>query len=246
MREKVDMSAPAWEGDYFRVVYEPVNAQEQDFRLTALEVRFRGQQHAGVWFATPERPRGDFYRFDGTLMAGLRFSLPVVSTRVSSSFGGRVHPVAGTRHVHSGVDLAAPTGRSVHATAGGVVSRIANDPNGYGKYVVIRHSNGYESYYAHLSKIAPGLRTGMRVARAQRVGSVGSTGTATGPHLHFEIKHGNRPVDPLALIRKTNRPKLGARQLEAFERVVSVARMRLAAAGSDTLVVATRTPDAAC
>ncbi|MCO5397559.1 M23 family metallopeptidase [Ralstonia soli] len=246
LRGSVDASAQASPGDYFRVIYEPAGdgCCGQDVRMTALEVQLRGSHHSGVWFATAERPQGDYYRFDGTLMAGLRFTFPVVATRVSSTFGGRVHPVSGTQHVHSGVDLAAPKGRAVHASADGVVSHIGNDSRGYGKYVVIRHANGYASYYAHLSKIERGLRNGMRVTRAQRVGAVGSTGTATGPHLHFEVKRGDRPIDPLALIRKTNVSALRGEQLAAFQRVASVARMRLAAAGPDALTAANKTGDA--
>ena len=87
----------------------------------------------------------------------------------------------------------------VHAAERGVVSFIGTEPRGYGKYVVIRHDGGYASYYAHLSAFEPTLRTGMRVARGQRVGAVGSTGTATGPHLHFEVRRHARLVDPVAL-----------------------------------------------
>jgi len=245
LRETIDVSAQASPGDYFRVIYEPVGdgCCAQDVRMTALEVQFRGGNYSGVWFATSERPRGDYYRFDGTLMAGLRFTFPVAATRVSSSFGGRVHPVLGARHVHSGVDLAAPAGRAVHASADGVVSHIGSDPRGYGKYVVIRHANGYTSYYAHLSKIERGLRKGMRIVRAQRVGAVGSTGTATGPHLHFEVKHRNRSIDPLALIRKTNAQALRGEQLAVFKHAASVAQMRLAAAGAEPLIAFSKTPE---
>jgi murein DD-endopeptidase MepM/ murein hydrolase activator NlpD len=236
----LDLSARSQPGDYFRVVYEPVDADvsEQKLRVTALEVRFRGKHHSGVWFATKARPQGAYYRFDGTLMHGLRFAMPVEPTRISSSFGGRVHPVSGVRHTHSGVDLAAPAGRAVYASADGVVSHIGNEPGGYGKYVVIRHPNGYLSYYAHLSRIERGLRKGMRIVRAQRVGAVGSTGTATGPHLHFEVKQGNRPIDPLAVIRKTNAPALRGQQLAAFKRAAGVARTQLRAAGPASLTAA--------
>lgn len=248
LRGTVDVSAQAFPGDYFRLIYEPADGTccGQDVRMTALEVQFRGGNYAGVWFATAERPNGGYYRFDGSLMAGLRFTFPVVATRVSSTFGGRVHPVSGTKHVHSGVDLAAPAGRAVHASADGVVSHIGNEPRGYGKYVVIRHANGYESYYAHLSKIERNLRKGMRVARAQPVGAVGRTGTATGPHLHFEVKRGKEPIDPLALIRKTNPPALRGEQLAAFKRIASEARVRLAAAGPESLTAANKTADDVC
>ncbi|WP_104657852.1 M23 family metallopeptidase [Ralstonia insidiosa] len=238
LRGKVDMSARGQEGDYFRVAYEPVadTCCEQAIRLTAIEVQFRGKRHAGVWFATNARPQGDYYRFDGTLMAGLRFTWPVQATRISSDFGERTHPVTGVHHGHSGVDLAAPTGRAVRASEAGVVAHIGNERRGYGKYVVIRHPEGLTSYYAHLSKIDPKLRVGMHIERAQRVGAVGRTGTATGPHLHFEVRRDDRPVDPLALIRKASVQALQGDQLVAFQRVAALAMLRLAGAGPASVV----------
>ncbi|MFX8164671.1 hypothetical protein ABTL04_20290, partial [Acinetobacter baumannii] len=85
---------------YFRVAYEPVAEAccEQAIRLTAIEVQFQGKRYAGVWFAPNERPQGAYYRFDGTLMAGLRFTVPVQATRISSDFGERTHPVTGVHH----------------------------------------------------------------------------------------------------------------------------------------------------
>ena len=233
LRGNVDMSARGVAGDYFRVAYEPVAEAccEQAIRLTAIEVQFQGKRYAGVWFATNERPQGDYYRFDGTLMAGLRFTLPVQATRISSDFGERTHPVTGVHHGHSGVDLAAPIGRAVRASEAGVVAHIGNERRGYGKYVVIRHADGHTSYYAHLSKIEPKLRVGMSVDRAQRVGAVGRTGTATGPHLHFEVRRADRPIDPLALIHKASTQALRGDQLAAFQRVATLAMTRLAGAG---------------
>ena len=181
-------------------------------------------------------PQGDYYRFDGTLMAGLRFTWPVQATRISSDFGERTHPVTGVHHGHSGVDLAAPTDRAVRASEAGVVAHIGNERRGYGKYVVIRHPDGLTSYYAHLSKIAPKLRVGMHIERAQRVGAVGRTGTATGPHLHFEVRRDDRPVDPLALIRKASVQALQGDQLVAFQRVAALAMLRLAGAGPASVV----------
>ena len=164
-------------------------------------------------------------------LAGARFAMPVSANRISSHFGTRVHPITGARHVHSGVDLAAPAGRAVHAAERGVVSFIGTEPRGYGKYVVIRHDGGYASYYAHLSAFEPTLRTGMRVARGQRVGAVGSTGTATGPHLHFEVRRHARLVDPVALVQAGKAAKLKGERRVAFNRVVVDARTRLASAG---------------
>ncbi|WP_322027412.1 M23 family metallopeptidase [Burkholderia sp. BCC1977] len=219
-------------GDTFRVAFESDDdaALPGGVRVTALDIRFRGQRVAAVWFAPGAGVPGAYYDLDGMPFAGTRFAMPVVSTRTSSRFGARVHPVTGARHVHSGVDLAAPTGRAVRASERGVVTFIGTEPRGYGKYVVIRHDGGYASYYAHLSAFEPTLRTGARVARGQRVGAVGSTGTATGPHLHFEVRRHARLVDPIDLVQAAKAAKLKGEQRVAFNRVAHAARTQLAAA----------------
>ncbi|WP_241302074.1 M23 family metallopeptidase [Burkholderia stabilis] len=229
---RIDPKQRGASGDTFRMAYEPDNdaTLPHGVRVTALDIRFRGQHVAGVWFAPDAGAPGAYYDLDGVPLAGTRFAMPVAATRISSHFGARVHPVSGARHVHSGVDLAAPAGRAVHASERGVVTFIGTEPRGYGKYVVIRHAGGYASYYAHLSAFEPTLRTGARVERGQRVGAVGSTGTATGPHLHFEVRRHARLVDPIELVQaaKAARPK-GERRV-AFNRLVLDARTRLASA----------------
>ncbi|MGY4207542.1 murein DD-endopeptidase MepM/ murein hydrolase activator NlpD [Burkholderia sp. PvR073] len=229
---RIDSTQRGAIGDTFRVAFEPDDSATLPghVRVTALDIRFRGQRVAGVWFAPQAGSPGAYYDLDGMPLAGARFAMPVNATRVSSRFGARVHPVTGARHVHSGVDLAAPTGRAVHASERGVVTFIGTEPGGYGKYVVIRHDGGYASYYAHLSAFEPTLRTGARVVRGQRVGAVGSTGTATGPHLHFEVRRHARLVDPIELVQAASAAKLRGEQRVAFNRVAHAARTQLAAA----------------
>ncbi|WP_175767032.1 M23 family metallopeptidase [Burkholderia cenocepacia] len=229
---RIDPKQRGAHGDTFRVAFEPDHDATRSgrVRVTALDVRFRGQRVAAVWFAAQAGSPGAYYDLDGMPLAGARFAMPVAATRISSPFGGRVHPVSGARHVHSGVDLAAPAGRAVHASERGVVTFIGTEPRGYGKYVVIRHDGGYASYYAHLSAFEPTLRTGARVMRGQRVGAVGSTGTATGPHLHFEVRRHARLVDPIELVQAARAAKLKGVQRVAFNRVARDARMQLASA----------------
>ncbi|HDR9802925.1 TPA: M23 family metallopeptidase [Burkholderia cenocepacia] len=229
---RIDPKQRGAHGDTFRVAFEPDHDATRSgrVRVTALDVRFRGQRVAAVWFAAQAGSPGAYYDLDGMPLAGARFAMPVAATRISSPFGGRVHPVSGARHVHSGVDLAAPAGRAVHASERGVVTFIGTEPRGYGKYVVIRHDGGYASYYAHLSAFEPTLRTGARVTRGQRVGAVGSTGTATGPHLHFEVRRHARLVDPIELVHAARAAKLKGAQRVAFNRVARDARVQLASA----------------
>ena len=125
------------------------------------------------------------------------FVVPVPSARMSSGFGFRVHPVFGIRRLHAGMDLAAPTGTPVVAAGAGTVVTSGN-LGGYGNTVVIDHGNGLSTLYAHMSVLH--LEVGDTVAAGQLVGAVGTTGTSTGPHLHFEVRRFGIPVDPVAYL----------------------------------------------
>jgi murein DD-endopeptidase MepM/ murein hydrolase activator NlpD len=121
---------------------------------------------------------------------------PVTDARLSSAFGPRRHPVFGDMRMHTGVDYAAPEGTPVSAAAPGRVAFVGRR-GGYGRVVEIAHGSDTMTRYAHLSAAAEGLAVGDRVSAGQRIGRVGQTGTATGPNLHYEVRVGGRPVDPL-------------------------------------------------
>lgn len=130
-------------------------------------------------------------------VAACSFIRPVAG-KVTSPYGWRRHPVLGTRKFHSGVDLSAPYRTPVMAAASGVVDKVQRF-GGYGLYVRIRHGGGYHSAYAHLSSYARALRVGQRVQQGQCIGYVGSTGLASGPHLHFEVLRYKSYVNPLSV-----------------------------------------------
>ncbi|SEA76418.1 Membrane proteins related to metalloendopeptidases [Thiothrix caldifontis] len=113
--------------------------------------------------------------------------------RISSEFGMRTHPVHGDRRMHAGIDIAAPNGTAVSSTAAGVV-KFAGEKGGYGNVVILDHGNGVETRYAHLSSMS--VKAGDVVADGDLVGKVGSTGTSTGNHLHYEVREDDKPVDP--------------------------------------------------
>jgi murein DD-endopeptidase MepM/ murein hydrolase activator NlpD len=119
--------------------------------------------------------------------------VPVEGARLSSGFGNRNHPVLGGRRHHTGIDLAAPTGTPVYATADGVVSR-AERFSSYGNYIQIEHGGELQTRYAHLSGYA--VAAGEQVRKGQLIGYVGSTGRSTGPHLHYEVRVAGEAVDP--------------------------------------------------
>lgn len=116
-------------------------------------------------------------------------------TRIASGFGYRIHPIYKTTKMHEGIDFTAPVGTDIYATGNGVVKVVEYDSRGYGNHVVISHGFGYESLYGHMSKIK--VRPGQKVNRGDIIGIVGSTGTSTAPHLHYEvIKQGNK-INPI-------------------------------------------------
>lgn len=118
--------------------------------------------------------------------------------RLSSRFGYRRHPIFKTTRLHTGIDLAAPRGTPIYAAGDGVVQK-AQWYSGYGRYVSLKHVNGFSTAYGHMSKIAKGMAPGTRVRQGQIIGYVGTTGNSTGNHLHFEIKINGRYVDPLSV-----------------------------------------------
>ena len=127
------------------------------------------------------------------------FAMPVRGgVTQTSGFGYRRDPRGGGTRMHSGVDWAGPSGTPIYATAAGTVTQAGRD-GAYGNLVIIRHDFGVETYYAHLSSIA--VREGQRVSRGDRIGGMGTTGRSTGVHLHYEIRVGGRPINPLTYIR---------------------------------------------
>ena len=123
----------------------------------------------------------------------MAFVYPVMGPRMSSDFGLRKHPIKKARRHHDGIDLAAPVGAPIRAIANGQV--IYADPHGgYGKYIVIRHQNGITSHYGHCDtmKVTPGHS----ITAGEILGTVGSSGASTGPHLHFEIRRDGAAQDP--------------------------------------------------
>jgi len=136
------------------------------------------------------------------------------AARISSSFGFRMHPISGFRKMHQGMDFAAGTGTPVVAPADGVVIE-ARRWGGYGNWLRIRHANGLESGYGHLSRYGSGIRAGQRVSQGQVVAYVGSTGASTGPHLHYEIWRNGQRINPAGIRTQTGTELTGA-DLAAF------------------------------
>lgn len=166
-----------------------------DLQFLAFESRERRLE--AYRFATAPG-RAEFYDRQGRALRKWLLRTPVDGARLSSNFGKRRHPVLGYTRMHKGIDFAAPTGTPILAAAAGVVE-LATRNRGYGRYVKIRHNDEYSTVYAHMSKLAPGLKAGRKVEQGTVIGAVGATGLATGPHLHYEVLQRGKQVDPLRL-----------------------------------------------
>ncbi|WP_295846876.1 M23 family metallopeptidase [Tardiphaga sp.] len=147
-------------------------------------------------FQTPDDSVVDYYDETGKSAKKFLVRKPVNNAIMRSGFGSRRHPILGYVKMHTGVDWASPYGTPIFASGNGVVE-VAGWEGGYGKFVKIKHNNGYETAYGHMSAFAKGLEPGKRVRQGQVIGFVGSTGASTGAHVHYEILVNGRFVDPM-------------------------------------------------
>ena len=228
LNAKLDFLRDIRRGDQFRVVYEVRSHQGRYAgagRVLALEFVNDGKVYNAVWFS-PDGKSGSYYDFDGVSLRGAFLRTALKFTRISSTFGMRRHPIHKTWTGHKGVDYAAPAGTPIHSTANGTV-KFAGVQRGYGNVVIIEHFGKYSTVYAHQSRIARGIKPGTKVSQGQLIGYVGSTGWATGPHLHYEFRIGNRPVDPLAADLPVTRP-LDAAEARKFKTAVLPYKQQIA------------------
>lgn len=175
-----------------------------------------------------------FYDEEGKPLGNYFLRYPVKFSRVASVFSdARLHPVLGRMRAHNGVDFAAPVGTPVRAVADGVVE-VASWRGAAGRMVKIRHGERYATAYLHLSKIAPEVRVGSRVARGQTIGAVGMSGLATGPHLHFSLYDRGNYVDPL----KSNLPTLSPEKRSLPGEVLMAAMNSIRSAHETVLLAA--------
>lgn len=165
-------------------------ASGQDEQFSHLFSTWQNYEETGLIAA---KPKADTTSLGMMGRVAIPTLVPVAYTRESSPFGEREHPVLGRMMMHKGLDLAAPTGTPVHATADGVVGR-AQWVNGYGLYVQLEHGADLETRYGHLSRI--NVADGQVVHKGDVIGYVGATGRATGPHLHYEVRIDGVAVDP--------------------------------------------------
>ena len=178
--------------------------------------------------------RADFFNAKGESVRKALLRTPVDGARLSSGFGMRFHPILGYTKMHRGVDFASPPGTPVMAAGDGVVE-TAGYKGDYGNFVLLRHSNSFETAYAHMSRLA--THAGQRIHQGQVIGYVGATGRATGPHLHYEVRIHGDPVNPLS-IKMQPGPLLAGKDLAAFRTVAASIDHRLPVLRGEPVVAA--------
>ncbi|MEX2285197.1 MAG: M23 family metallopeptidase [Gemmatimonadota bacterium] len=193
---KLDFAHEIHPGDRYSFAYEREarpDGTARRRRILIARVETGNKAHDAVFFNQGDI-RG-YYDLDGkSLKRGFRKS-PLDYTRVTSSFAWkRYHPVLGVYRAHLGTDYGASTGTPIKAVGEGTV-QFAGRQGGYGNVIILRHINGYTTRYAHMSRFASGIRVGKRVQLSDVIGYVGSSGLATGPHLHYEFRKNGQPVD---------------------------------------------------
>jgi murein DD-endopeptidase MepM/ murein hydrolase activator NlpD len=216
----VDFQGKAQPGDSFDVLFaadeDSAASSETKNDVFFASLQTGGEQRRYYRFQTTDDSIVDYYDETGKSAKKFLVRKPLASGIMRSGFGSRNHPLLGYTKMHTGVDWAAPLGTAIYASGNGTVEKVGWE-SGYGKYVRIRHSNGYETAYGHMTAFARSTQPGARVRQGQVIGYVGSTGLSTGPHVHYEILVNGRFVDPLRVKLPRGRV-LDGPMLTSFER----------------------------
>lgn len=183
---------------FFSVVDETGAATEAS-ELLFVNAKFGGNTIRLYRFQHPEDNSIDYYDEEGRSARQFLLRNPVPNGKFRSGFGMRRHPILRYSRMHTGVDWSASRGTPIIASGNGVVEKAGWDSGGYGRQTIIRHANGYKSSYSHQNKIAKGVVPGARIRQGQVIGTVGSTGLSTGPHLHYELIVNGNKVDPMRI-----------------------------------------------
>ncbi|HJV96605.1 MAG TPA: M23 family metallopeptidase, partial [Albitalea sp.] len=232
----IDFHRELRRGDTFSLIYEaltadgePITWNQSSGRVLAAEFVNNGKQLSAVWFQDAAAPggKGGYFDLSGQSKRRSLLASPMEFSRVTSGFAMRMHPILQTWKQHKGVDYGAPTGTPVRTVGDGVVE-FAGWQNGYGNVIAIRHSNDRSTVYAHLSRID--VKKGQRVEQGARIGAVGATGWATGPHLHFEFKVHGQQQNPLAMAKASEAVAIAPSAKAQFAQLAQSVKAQLDAA----------------
>lgn len=216
---EIDFHRDLHKGDRFTVVYETLQNNNGEHAKTgnvlAVEFVNKNKTYQAVYFQMSNGDHG-YYTPEGKSLRKAFLKAPLEFSRISSGFTkARFHPVLKKWRAHKGIDYAAPTGTPVKATANGAVSFVGTQ-SGYGKLIILKHDEQFETAYGHLSRFTKGLNKGKRVSQGDVIGYVGMTGMATGPHLHYELRVNGVQRDPSKVVLPTASP-IVKKDMPAFQ-----------------------------
>ncbi len=216
----IDYAFDIRNGDKVKILYEDIFSNGRlvaNGDILAAEFTNRGTKITVIRFT--QRGRKDYYTIDSSNVRKAFLRTPIEFARISSHYNpNRKHPILNTIRAHKGTDYAAKTGTPVNATGDGVIKN-AKYSNSYGNYIDIVHFNKYMTRYAHLNGFADGIKKGAKVTQGQTIGYVGSTGLATGPHLHYEFHIDGRHTDPVK-VEPPNAQSINSYNKKYFDKLV--------------------------
>ena len=229
-----DLQQEVAPGDIFEAAWEQaVNPQGEPVgppKLLYVSLSTKAKSRALYRFLPPGETEPGWFDANGRSTKRAFMRTPVDGARISSKFGYRIHPILGYSKLHGGTDFAAPIGTPIYA-AGDAVVQFAAMKGANGNLTILRHDNGWLTYYLHQNRFMPGIVAGARVAQGQHIGDVGTTGRSTGPHLHYEVHVDGEKVDPQSIDTGTAKP-LAPGAIDAFRQERDKIDTRRAAANS--------------
>jgi murein DD-endopeptidase MepM/ murein hydrolase activator NlpD len=213
----VDFQREIQPGDRFEILYERYEDERGQLARTGgvlYAALIQGGVAKEIYRFKPQDGTADYYNAKGENVRKELLRTPLDVVRITSTFGMRKHPILGYSKMHKGVDFAATTGTPIFAAGDGVIA-ILGQQRGYGNYIRIKHNTQYATAYGHMSRFAKGLQQGSKVRQGEVIGYVGSTGMATGPHLHYEVLVDSTQINPMSV--KLAGRKLDGKELQRFE-----------------------------
>jgi murein DD-endopeptidase MepM/ murein hydrolase activator NlpD len=241
----VDFQRDIQPGDYFEIMYDVQVDSDGTVACmgttTYAALTTRGQRLT-LYYYQDSDGAFDYFDAQGRSLKKNLMVTPVDGARISSRYGMRRHPVLGYSRMHRGLDFAAPTGTPIKAAGDGVIE-VAGRQGNYGNMVRLRHANNYQTLYAHMSRFGRNIRPGVRVTQGQIIGYVGSTGMSTGPHLHYEVLHHGRHINP-ASIKSTPSRILDGTERARFMEARSELEVRFASLKEPAVFAGVQRPEA--
>ncbi len=231
---EIDFHTDLRKGDEFQITYESLSLDGEPLRagrLLAAVFMNKGHRYEALWFKPSDGSAPGYYTFNGKSLRQAFLRTPLEFSRISSGFGGRVHPISRNWKQHKGVDFAAPTGTAIRAASDGLVKMAGKGAGkgytGYGNVIELEHRNGISTLYGHLSGFASGVVNGAKVKQGDIIGYVGTSGWSTGPHLHYEFRVKGEHVNPLTVALPEAAP-IATRDLMPFAKTRDDATHQLA------------------